>query len=498
MKNKYDVLIVGSGLGGLVSAALLSKEGMRVLVLEQNHQFGGNLQTFERNGKHFGTGMNYIGAMDKNQFLYTYFQYLGIIDDLNLRQLDIDSFEEIGFGNDGKRYSYAQGYDNFIENLAVQFPKERKALEAYLKKIWEITDRFPLLHLDKFKSIAKGENYLIGGAWDFIKSIHTNERFRNVLGGTNILYGGDERKTPFYVHALVNRQFIESAWRFVDGSQQLADALMMQIRKNGGELLNNSKVHKINFQDDKNVSVEIQTGDQFYAKKLISNVHPGATLKLIDDSRLKKVYRKRINNLSDTSGMFSVYFVLKENSLQYIPRNIYHFAGDTIWHNDINPWPQHFYFYTPASSDNPDWANHATALSPMSFKDVQKWENTFVESRGEAYLDFKREKAEQLIDLIEQRIPNFRSKIVQYYTSTPLSYRDYTGTRNGASYGILKDHHNPYSTIILPRTAIPNLFFTGQNMNMHGALGVTAGAVLTVGELVGLDYITNKIYQTIR
>ena len=119
MKDKYDILIVGSGLGGLVSAALLSKEGMRVLVLEQNQQFGGNLQTFERKGIHFGTGMNYIGAMDKNQFLYTYFQYLGITDDLNLRQLDLDSFEEIGFGNDGKRYNYAQGRDNFIENLAV-------------------------------------------------------------------------------------------------------------------------------------------------------------------------------------------------------------------------------------------------------------------------------------------------------------------------------------------------------------------------------------------
>ena len=197
MKNKYDVIVVGSGLGGLVSAALLSKEGMRVLVLEQNQQFGGNLQTFERNGKHFGTGMNYIGSMDENQFLYNYYKYLGIIDDLNLRRLDTNSFEQISFENDGKRYNYAQGYDNFIENLAIQFPEERKELEGYIKKIWEITDRFPLLHLDKFKSITKGENYLIGGAWDFIKSLHKNERFRNVLGGTNILYGGDESKMAY-------------------------------------------------------------------------------------------------------------------------------------------------------------------------------------------------------------------------------------------------------------------------------------------------------------
>lgn len=497
MKNIYDVIIVGSGLGGLVSAALLSKEGMRVLVLEQNQQYGGNLQTFERNGEHFGTGMNYIGSMDENQFLYVYFRYLNILDDLNLRRLDTNAFEEIGFGTEKKRYVYAQGYSNFIENLAVDFPKERIALEAYLKKIWDITDCFPLLHLDKFKSITKGENYLIGGVYDFINSLSTNKRFRNVLGATNILYAGNKEKTPLYVHALVNRQFIHSAWRFVDGSQQLADALIRQIKLNGGDLMNKTEVRKISFQNESSVSVESQTNEEFFAKKLISNIHPAATLKLIDDTRLKKVYRKRIDNLHDTNGMFSVYFILKEKSLPYIPRNLYHFAGDNIWHNDTDPWPQHFFFYTPATSQNPDWSSNATALSPMSFKDVQKWENSFIENRGQAYLEFKREKAEKLIDLIEQRIPDFRSKIVTYYTSTPLSYRDYTGTRNGASYGILKDYQNPYSTIILPRTTIPNLFFTGQNMNMHGALGVTAGAVLTVGELVGLDYLTNKINQTV-
>lgn len=498
VRHKFDVIIAGSGLGGLVSAALLSKEGMRVLVLEQHWQFGGNLQTFKRDGYHFGTGMNYIGAMAEDQFLHRYFNYLGIIDDLNLRQLDVKAFEQISFANDGKRYNYAQGYDNFIENLAIEFPEKRKVIESYLKKIWEITDGFPLLHLEKFKSIVKDENYRIGGAWDYIKSLHPDKRFRNVLGAANILYGGDKVKTPFYVHALVNRQFIESAWRFVDGSQQLSDALVNKIRTQGGELHNNSEVCKINFQDNESVSVETLNGEKFFAKKIISNIHPAVTLKLIDDTRLKKVYRKRINNLSDTNGMFSVYFILKKNSFQYIPRNIYHFAAQDVWHNDANPWPQHFYFYTPASSQNPEWVSHATALSPMSFGDVKKWENTFVENRGQEYLDFKREKAEQLIDLVEKRIPGFRSKILKYYTSTPLSYRDYTGTRNGSSYGVLKDHENPYSTIVLPRTAIPNLFFTGQNMNMHGALGVTAGAILTVGELIGLEYLTTKIYDTIR
>lgn len=79
--KKYDVVIVGSGLGGLVSAIILAKEGKKVCVLEKNQQFGGNLQTFARDKQIFDTGIHYIGALDKGQNLYKYFSYIGIMED---------------------------------------------------------------------------------------------------------------------------------------------------------------------------------------------------------------------------------------------------------------------------------------------------------------------------------------------------------------------------------------------------------------------------------
>ncbi|HAG17373.1 MAG TPA: all-trans-retinol 13,14-reductase [Bacteroidales bacterium] len=496
MEKIFDVAVVGSGLGGLISAALLSKEGMSVLVLEQNQQFGGNLQTFTRNGFEFSTGMNYIGALDENQFLHPYFKYLNLFPDLNLRPLSCDGYEEIGFGTDQKRYRYAQGKENFIEQLALDFPGERQNIAFYVQRIFEISDKFPLLHLEKFRTLIKGEDYLNGGAFDFIESLGANRRLKSVLGATNSLYAGNKEKTPLYVHALVNRQFIQSAYRFVDGSKQLVEALMKQIILNGGELLNREEVTKIEFQNSENAVVKTKSKRLFFAKKIISNIHPALTLNMVEDVRLKKVYRQRIHGLDSTSGMFSIYFILKENSFAYIPYNIHHFATENVWFDKQEKWPQQFMFYTPATSRSHNWASQATALSPMSFQEVKKWESTFVENRGEEYRAFKQQKAEQLIDLIEQRIPNFRSKIENYYTSTPLSYRDYTGTLNGAAYGIQKDFHNPFQTIVLPQTSIPNLFFTGQNMNMHGALGVVAGAVLTAGGIVGLDYLTNKIFES--
>lgn len=76
MLKKYDVVIVGSGLGGLVSALLLAMEGKTVCVLEKNNQYGGNLQTFVRDKTIFDTGVHYIGGLAQGQNLYRYFSYL--------------------------------------------------------------------------------------------------------------------------------------------------------------------------------------------------------------------------------------------------------------------------------------------------------------------------------------------------------------------------------------------------------------------------------------
>ena len=149
--------------------------------------------------------------------------------------------------------------------------------------------------------------------------------------------------------------------------------------------------------------------------------------------------------------------------------------------------------YTPATSKSGKYADCMIAMTYMKFDELKKWENTTVEHRGDDYLEFKKTKAEKFLDEIEKKFSGIRNQIKTYYTSTPLTYRDYTGTVNGSIYGIMKDCNDPLKSFIIPRTRIPNLFFTGQNVNLHGVLGTTIGSVLTCAEFLGLQNILKKV-----
>ena len=87
-ENKKDVIIAGSGLGGLVCGYILAKNGYHVSIFEKNQQIGGCLQTFVRKGVKFDTGMHYIGSLDEGQLMHRLFKYLNLWEDVRLSPLD--------------------------------------------------------------------------------------------------------------------------------------------------------------------------------------------------------------------------------------------------------------------------------------------------------------------------------------------------------------------------------------------------------------------------
>ncbi len=497
----FDIVIIGSGMGGLVCADILSREGYKVCVLEKNRQVGGSLQTYVRDKVIFDSGVHYLGGLAEGQNLYQVFKYLGLIGKLKLQRMDQDAFDKIMFEDDEKEYVHAQGYENFIQRLLKDFPDEEKALRMYCDKIKEVCSKFPLYNLRSGGDINEKTTVLELDTKAFIESVTDNKKLQAVLVGSNMLYVLQSGKTPFYVHAMILNSYIESSWKCVDGGSVIGKIMVQNIREHGGMIHRNSEVKKIVVEDGKVSSVLLADGRHVYGKHFISNMHPVTTLEMTETSLIKSAYRSRVKNLENSIGGFVINIVFKKDSFKYLKNNYYCNKEEHIWsltEYTEESWPLAYAVFFSASSKSEEFAESMTILAYMKYDDVKEWAGTFntvsaEAGRGEGYEAFKKRKAEKLLNLAEEKFPGLKESIKTYYTATPLSYRDYIGNHDGSMYGIVKDYRNPLKTFISPRTKVPNLYLTGQNLNLHGILGATMSGLVTCVAFLGNEEIVEKI-----
>ena len=500
MDNKITkmkhIIIIGSGLGGLVCGYILTKNGFRVTVLEKHARLGGCLQTFFRKGVKFETGMHYIGSIEEGQLLHHFFKYLSLLPDVNLRSLDKQAYDIISIGNE--RFPFANGTENFTEQLSQYFPNERKSLQNYWQAIHEATESSPLHSLRTTEDpIILNPNHVKQSYDSFLEGITQNELLRLVLAGNLPLYAGELGKTPMYIPAFINDFYNRSTYRIVGGSETIAKSLVRSIRAMGGEVISSAEVVKINCNDKQAVSVTLRNGNKLPADYFISNMHPARMVEMLNTNLIRKSYRERIANLSNTISNFTVYIHFQKNTVPYLNSNFYHYNTPAdVWrgkHYVKETYPQSFLYMHLCSSAEQQFANAAVLISYMNFDDVAKWAGTKIGRRGEEYENFKQEKAEKLLDLLEKQIPGTKQNIEHFYTSSPLTYLDYTGTEHGSMYGVQRDCNESIHSLVSQRTRIPNLFQTGQNVNSHGILGVIIGSILTSGELIGVNTIVRQI-----
>jgi all-trans-retinol 13,14-reductase len=502
--NKFDVVIIGSGLGGLLCANILGQEGYKVCVLEKNRQIGGSLQIFSRDKCIFDTGVHYVGGLGKGETLHRLFKYFGIMDDLKMQALDEEGFDQILWEGEGKIYKYGQGYDKFIKNLVVDFPEEEEAIRKYCDKVQEICNLFPMYNLEEENdNLMSDTQVLTINTRDYLKEITSNVKLQNVLAATNVLYAGDGDKSPLYVHALVVNSYIISSFRFIDGSSQIARLLAKTIKKYNGTIINHARVKKLTMDGNEVRYAELEDGRRIEGKTFISAIHPAPTLDMLDTDKIRKAYRNRIKGMENTPSAFILYLVMEKDSFPYQKHNVYYYATENVW-DPINyteeNYGQSFALYYGAHSKSEKYAQGLIIITYMRIEELAQWKNTYnttseQEDRGEAYEKFKKEKAEKLLDRVETLYPGIRQYVKSYHTSTPLTYRDYIGGYDGSLYGIVKDCQDPMKSFLSPRTKIPNLLLTGQNLHMHGVYGVAIGAVKTCSAILGQKYLIDKIVK---
>lgn len=497
-KLDYDIVVIGAGLGGLISACLLSKEGYKVCVLEKNIQAGGCLQNFALGQKRIESAVHYIGSLAKGQTLHQVFAYLGIMNALELKQLDPECFDEIIFR--GCSYPMAQGHESFIGNLANALPGCETDIRRYIDAVREVCRNFPLYNMVMGDDAGK-KAVSAHALRERMESITNNDLLCQVLTGNNLLYGGTYENSPFYLHALIENSYIESSWKCSKGSSQLTKLLQQKIQENGGVVLRHREVTALLAQDGKVSYAETATGERFYARYFISNLHPSASFDLLDHSLVRPATINRIQQLEQTPSAFMVNLALRPRAMKYTNHNMYYHTGSDVWQDlkpCAGPLPSSFGIFFTEDTHHPGYTASISILTYMQIEEWQQWRSTFRaiphrSERADAYREKKDQHAGYIIDAVSALLPGLKEAITAYDACTPLTYRDYLNYPGGGMYGIRKDVNHQAAATFSTRTKIPNFFLTGQNVNLHGVLGVAITAILTAAELTGLEYLVNKI-----
>ena len=274
----YDVIVIGSGIGGLCSAALLSQMGKKVLVLEQHYTAGGFTHAYEREGYEWDVGVHYIGDMGRKSQGRGLFDY---ISGGQLKWAEMDPvYDRIILGDE--HFDFVAGKENFKNSLKLQFPDDTVAIDQYVDLVTTTTKYMaavsqtkamprPLAKLMSLSSKNKFPDYALDSSYNVLKGLTDNEKLIAVLCGQWGDHGCPPKESVFLMHALIAGHYFNGGFYPVGGASKIAETIIPQIQVSGGDVLTYADVQEILIVDDRAVGVEMVDGHCLYADYIISN-----------------------------------------------------------------------------------------------------------------------------------------------------------------------------------------------------------------------------------
>jgi len=497
-ESSPDVIVIGSGFGGLCCALILARHGKRVLVLEQHYRPGGYLHRFRHMGTWYDTGFHYTGALAPGQVMERVFRYLGIDSRVTPHALDPDGFDHIVFP-DGWRFRVPVGHDRFAERLCDEFPEEAAACRRYVADMREMVAKFPMYNLARDRpdvpvGIMEGPSLA-----EYLAALTQNPRLRRVLSAQGVLYGVMPKDTPLPVHMLVIDSFLQSAWGIDGGGDALAQACVAKLRELGSEVRTSARVTAIEVDDARNVTGVVVDGtERIAASTVIAGVHPKALVDLVPEGVFRPAFTNRIREMKDGVGTFSVYLKTSADLSGFGAHNVYRLTGEDVQqaYTDLTAGPGRrpcIYYTVPSARDRSHTGEDIiVALAFQWYEDVARWAGTRTMKRPEDYNAFKMECAAGIVSVLEEELPELRDHILTVEGSSPLTNLHYTRNSGGAAYGIYHDRAQAMQAL-QPRTRVNGLLLTGHSVLLPGITGVALTAFYTCAYLLGFSALRDGL-----
>jgi all-trans-retinol 13,14-reductase len=508
LADEYDAIVIGSGMGGLTTAALLSDLGWKVCVLEQHYTAGGYTHSYERNGYEWDVGVHYIGDVGAETRTRKMFDYLS---DGKLEWAPMDEeYDRFYIGE--KEFCAQAGKQQFRDNLVHQFPNEEKAIDAYMDLLskagnamssvgmarvlepWQQTLMTPYL---KWKT----PDFLFRNTYDVLADLTDNNDLIAVICGQWGDMGLPPKRSTFMVHSMIARHYLYGGFYPVGGSWKIADSIIPKIQAAGGEVFTYARVKNIVVENGTVRGVEMQDGHRIECNCVISSAGVGNTFNELLSSDVAEAagYTRKLETVEPSYAHLGVYIGLKgtaeelglpKTNFWIYPDNDFDTAVERFVENKEESFPV-VYISFPSAKD-PDYLNRhpGTAtieiVAPAPYEWFDKWRDETWGKRGEDYDAFKEKLGDRLMEYLYEKLPDLRGKVDYYEVSTPLSTNWFGGYQKGELYGLAHTPERMQQKWLRPKTSIPGLWLSGQDILTCGVTGAMMAGMLTTMSIVGM------------
>ena len=513
LAENYDSIIIGSGMGSLTSAAILAKEGKKVLVLERHYTAGGFTHIFKRKGFEWDVGIHYIGEVQRDtSVIKKLFDY---ITDAKLKWADMgDVYDKIIIGD--KEYDFVKGVQNFKEKILSYFPDEKNAIDNYVDLVFKAIKTSQKFYMDKALSPLLSK--IIGGkmrepfykfsdktTYEVLSSITKNKELIKVLSGQYGDYGLPPKQSSFVMHAAVARHYFAGGSFPIGGSSEIAKHIDTVIEKAGGTILISAEVDEILIKNNKATGVKMKDDKVFLAKNIISGAGIMTTYnKLIPTEVAEKhQLKQQLQSVKRSVSHACLYIGLNGSPEELkLPKTNYWIYPDKIEHDtavdnylkDVDSEFPVVYVSFPSAKD-PDWSNRYPGKSTIDiitllpYNGFENWDGTRWMKRGEEYNVLKEKIAKRLLEVLYKHIPQAKGNIEHYELSTPLTTKHFINYDEGEIYGLDHTPKRFRQRFLKPKTPIKNFYLTGQDIVTAGVAAALFSGVITTSAMTSKNII---------